>query len=488
MVNNYIKCVRVLVATILFVATTAQAEKMSLTQAKMAELVIQKSLSLKETDYRYEQFRYAPFIVYGDYEWKWSLESGYEIDKTESLALMGNYRFERYKTVASISKSLLTGTKLTFDLSRTSQSREGDPFANTTGAPLASTLTQATYDRWGVTLTQNLWGNAFGSADRARIRAAENLYKSQTLLRSDEIQDLVLKGLQLYWDAYVAQENFNEALSSRERYQKLVGSIQRKSALGYTLPGELNQVQAEYEAREHSVKSGSEFYLRQVETLVTFLNLPTTMEIQFEIPKAIPAIPRLTPKKAQDTRSIQSQDLKVLSAEDDLKQIDSNSSPKLDLIANLSATGVDEFSKESASELTRGNHPAAYVGLRISHAFGSDVRNESILNKKAALELERVKQQRFLLEFDDQQRQAQRKVEVAFQLLESISKQKTFREKALNELNRSYTQGRTDIRNLIEAMNAFNSTEVAHSRAVGDYFIALNEWAALRDELIKDGK
>lgn len=56
----------------------------------------------------------------------------------------------------------------------------------------------------------------------------------------------------------------------------------------------------------------------------------------------------------------------------------------------------------------------------------------------------------------------------------------------MNELNRSYTQGRTDIRNLIDAMNALNTTEVAHSRAVGDYFIALNEWAALRDELIKD--
>lgn len=481
-----VKKISLLALASLWVATSAQAEKVTLTQAKMAELVIQKSLSLKETDLRYEQYRYAPFLVYGNYEWKWSVESGYQVDKTESLSLIGDYRFERYKTVASISKSLITGTSLIFDVARTSQKRDGDSFAPVGSTPSAASLSQITFDSWGVSLEQALWGNSFGSADRARIRSAENLYKSQNLLRSDEIQNLVLDGLRRYWDVYVAQENFNESLSARDRYQKLVSSIQRKSSLGYTLPGELNQVQAEFEARLSNIKTGSQDYLKKMESLVTFLNLQPGTEIQFDIPKTVPPIPKLTPKGAKEVRSVQSQDLKIASAEDDLKFVDSNNSPKLNLVARLSATGVDESSSESMSELTRGTHPNAYVGLKLSHAFGSDVRKEEILNKKATLELEKIKQQRSMLEFDDRQRQAQRKVEVAFQVLESVAKQKTLREKALSELNRSYTQGRTDIRNLIDAMNALNTTEVAHSRAIGDYFIALNEWAALRDELIKD--
>lgn len=480
-----VKQFSLLALVFLLLGSSVYADKIPLTQAKMAELVIQKSLNLKETDLRYEQYRYAPFLVYGNYEWKWSIESGYQVDKTESLSLIGDYRFERYKTVASISKSLITGTSLIFDVARTSQKRDGDSFAAVGSSP-AATLSQITFDSWGVSLEQSLWGNSFGSADRARIRAAESLYKSQNLLRSDEIQNLVLQGLRLYWDVYVSQENFNESMSARDRYQKLVGSIQRKSSLGYTLPGELNQVQAEFEARQLSIKTISRTYLKQMESLVTFLNLPASTEIQFDIPKTIPAIPKLTPKGAKDVRSIQSQDLKIASAEDDLKYVDSNNRPKLALIGKLSATGVDESSSESVSELTRGTHPNAYVGLRLSHTFGSDVRKEEILNKKATLELEKVKQQRSILEFDDRQKQAQRNVEVANQVLESLSKQKIYREKALNELNRSYTQGRTDIRNLIDAMNALNTTEVAHSRAVGDYFIALNEWAALRDELIKD--
>ncbi len=59
-----------------------------------------------------------------------------------------------------------------------------------------------------------------------------------------------------------------------------------------------------------------------------------------------------------------------------------------------------------------------------------------------------------------------------------------FREKALNQLQKSFNLGRVDINLLIDAMNKFFSAKVQHTRAVGDYFITLNEWAALNDELV----
>lgn len=475
----------ILVSFIISIGAMAAPGKIKLSQNKMAELVIQNSLSLKQTDLKYEQFRFAPFLVYSNFDWIWSLESGYEVDKTESLSLIGDYRFERYKTVASISKSLLTGTKLTFDVARTSQKRDGDSTSTTT---TTSSYDQLTYDSWGVRLEQALWGNSFGAADKAKVNSAEHLYKSQTLLRSDEIQNLVLDGLRLFWDAYVAQENFKEALGARDRYLKLVSSMQKKRSMGFTLPGEVSQVQAELEAREFTVKSTSQDYLRKLETLVTFLNLPTKSEVEFEIPKVIPPIPKLNPISPNQTRFIQSQELKIKSSEEDLKVSDSKNKPVLNLVARLGASGVDESPAESVSELTRGSHPVGYIGLKFAFSFGSDFFKEEYINKKAALEFEKIKQQRNLLEFEDRQRQSQRKVEVANQLLDSISKQKEFRERALTELNRSYTQGRTDIRNLIEAMNSYFNVELTHSRAIGDYFIALNEWAALRDELIKEEK
>lgn len=364
----------------------------------MAELVIQKSLNLKETDLRYEQYRYAPFLVYGNYEWKWSIESGYQVDKTESLSLIGDYRFERYKTVASISKSLITGTSLIFDVARTSQKRDGDSFAAVGSSP-AATLSQL-----HLILGVLVWSNRYGVThlvapivhvlEPPRVCISHKTYFAVMKFKTWFFKDFDYTGM-----FTCLKKTYNESMSARDRYQKLVGSIQRKSSLGYTLPGELNQVQAEFEARQLSTKTISRTYLKQMESLVTFLNLPASTEIQFDIPKTIPAIPKLTPKGAKDVRSIQSQDLKIASAEDDLKYVDSNNRPKLALIGKLSATGVDESSSESVSELTRGTHPNAYVGLRLSHTFGSDVRKEEILNKKATLELEKVKQQRSILRF-----------------------------------------------------------------------------------------
>ena len=68
-----VKQFSLLALVFLLLGSSVYADKIPLTQAKMAELVIQKSLNLKETDLRYVQYRYAPFLVYGNYEWKWSI-------------------------------------------------------------------------------------------------------------------------------------------------------------------------------------------------------------------------------------------------------------------------------------------------------------------------------------------------------------------------------------------------------------------------------
>ncbi|NUM58941.1 MAG: TolC family protein [Bdellovibrionaceae bacterium] len=456
--------------------------KIHLTQKLMAELIMQKSFKVLETDLKYEQNKLAPYQIKSAFDWKWALESGYEIDKTESLAQIGDYRYERYKTIGSISKSLLTGTVLNFDIARTSQKKDGDAFSLTS----QTTSNQYTLDSWGVSVEQSLWGNSFGKSDYLKVRSADNLYKAQTIIRSDDLQNVVLDGLRQYWNSYVAQENLKEAINSRDRYSKLVSSIQKKNSMGYTAPGELNQILAEFESREQSVKNTSQDFLKQSENLITFLNLETNSELNFEIPKSLPVLPEFKKMDPRQTRLIQSQELKVTIAQDQLEEVTSRNKPNLNLVGKLSATGLDETSTDSFNELSRGKNPKAYVGIKFSHTFGSDVHEAEYLNKKAALDLEKAKLQRMLKEFEDKQIQAYRKSQVTLQLVDSIKKQKEYRERAMTELNRSYQQGRTDIRSLIDAMNNYFSMEVSYSRAVGDYFIAINEYIALRDELIKD--
>jgi outer membrane protein TolC len=54
----------------------------------------------------------------------------------------------------------------------------------------------------------------------------------------------------------------------------------------------------------------------------------------------------------------------------------------------------------------------------------------------------------------------------------------------VQEIQRSYQQGRVDISQLIDALNRFFAAEIQYTQAVGDYQMSLNEWAAFQDQLI----
>jgi outer membrane protein TolC len=102
------------------------------------------------------------------------------------------------------------------------------------------------------------------------------------------------------------------------------------------------------------------------------------------------------------------------------------------------------------------------------------------LNKKIAT-LNRDTEVRKLTEKENFLR---RQVQASYANALTSKSQKDFRQKAVKELQRSFNQGRTDISLLIEALNRYSAAEVNYAVTLGQYQIALNEWAAFRDELI----
>ena len=118
--------------------------------------------------------------------------------------------------------------------------------------------------------------------------------------------------------------------------------------------------------------------------------------------------------------------------------------------------------------------------------MGSGYLSEESFAKKANALSEEVKLTKLFNEETDRALLAERKVGSSFAIAESTAKQKTFREKAANELTKSFNQGRTDISVLIDAMNKHYAAQIQAVKALGDYQIALNEWAAIRDELIPE--
>lgn len=446
----------------------------NLTQKQAAELVLKNGLKSKEVNYKYQSLAIKPFEALSAYDWKLTAETGSEKDKTESFSLYDNNpEIDRLKSSVSLSKSLITGTTLTFDYSRLSQ-KYIQPVNNI----------PVTLDTASLKLEQSLLGNFFGIADRAKVNSAEAEYSSNLILRVNELEDLVLETLRQFWNTYVAQENFQEALNAKDRYEKLVGAVKRKASHGYSSPGELSQVQAEYETRIQTVKNASIEYLKNLENLITLLGMESGADINFIVPTSLPSVPQLKFVPIEDRRAVRSQKKRVESAELALRAAESSAYPTLNLVGIVGSTGLADSTSEAFSELNSRTHPKTYVGIKFEYKFGSDLQSQTEFNKRVGYDLEQAKLKRALLEETDRELQAERKVAATYAIAQSAKIQKEFREKAVQELNRSYNQGRTDISVLIEAMNKYFTSEVQYARAIGDYQIALNEWAAVRDELI----
>lgn len=456
------------------------APAIKLSQRDVAELILKQSPQAKRVSLLYETKLADVAKARALTDWKLDAETGYLTDRTESLTrFLNDSKTEKMTTTVTLSKSLLTGTTLSLALAR--DSYKSDQVVGTTPPDVVS-------DRYTLSLTQDLWANSFGRGTRSVISTAELTYEADMLLRANELEDVVLNGLRLYWNAYVAQESFREALAVRDRYEKLVASVRRKTSVGYNSPGELSQAQAEFENRVQTVKSSSATYLQLLDQLITTLALEPGSEVTFVVPKELPPVPKLDAKSPDSLRILRSEELRLKAAEELVRSTESSSKPTVALVGRVGATGVEETAEASYSELIAGAHPETYVGLRFSYSFGSGTQSETLRANRALLSIAEVRRAQTRSEQQDSITALERKVGSAYAIAQSAARQREYREKAMQELTRTYNQGRTTLKDLIDAMNNYFDSELRTIRTLGDYQVALNEWAAARDELIPDQK
>jgi len=477
-----------LVFTLLF-ATAAVAQPIDLTckpnialsQKDVAELILKQGRKTQETNLQYQEYRLAVAQALGVYQWDFTLTSGYLFDKSVSFAISPYDKQETLTNDAILSKNFTTGTDVSIEYKRASFKGE----LNSTGVAFGS-KTLLTQDLLGLNIQQNIWADFLGNADRADVDSAELSYKSKEILRTNDLENLVLDTIRQFWTTYVSEQNFKEAMDSRDRSKKLTDAVKKKSGFGYANPGELAQAQADYEAQVQAVKDTSTTYLANLDTLNTLLGFPSGCEVKFVVSEVIPAVPQLPEKSIDDLRTIKSQKLALKSAQRAYESAKSKDAPTFKLVGKVYTYGVDADANSSYSDMASGGHPQYYAGILFDYPFGADLLSETRLNRKYARDLEEVKLSRFSQESLDALAQAQRKVQSSYSAVLSTIEQKKYRDIALKELTRSYSQGRTDISIYIDAMNKYSLAEIQYSQAIGNYQTALNEWAAARDELIPD--
>lgn len=464
------------------VALKTDSPKVVLRQIDVSNLVLKQSDRATEANLKSELPRVDLARVLRDFDWFLKAQTGFERSRFESLSGFGNVEDQILKSDVSLAKRWTTGTTTAVSWLRNSYRSEYNPLS-----PSFTTVpTEQTQDIFGFTFEQAVWRNAFGMSDRDKVRAAEMDMNAALVTRAQDLQTAVLDGLRAYWTAYISQENMRQSLKAIERYENLVNTVRRKSGLGFSAPGELSQVSAELELRRQNAKTSGATYLRDADKLIELLRLPLNADITFEIPQEIAAPPRLSAIELENLRRLRSQKMKTEAAEARVESSQSEEHPGLALVGQVYGSGIEQRSSDSVGEALSGSRPKYYVGVKFEHNFGSGVQNEETVYRKAQAELEKLRLERMKLQTQNDLWDNERMTRTLYAQAVSAREQMVLRERAYNEINRAYSQGRTDINFVVEALNQLFAAEVSFSRALGDYQIALAAWAAGRDELIPD--
>jgi len=459
---------------------SAQSSVIKITPQQVAERVIQKSFLGKEAALNADLAKLNYIRQLQIFDWNFTAETNRDNSRFEPFnGLPFNTGQNTMETNFNLQKNLATGTTVTVDLAKSST--EFELATNSILPPFVNIWTST------VGISQSLWRNYFGETWRKNLEAQAKLYESAKMQRLEDLENLILQGIQRYWGVVTAEASYKEAVQTRNRFKTLLANVKRKQAVGFANPGELAQVQAELEAREQGIYRTEATFKEAKEAFITFLAIDPSEGSDFELQfysETVPSPPKLDLLELNDIRPVKIAAQRLDSARAFKEAASANRGAELALLGQYGIAGVDRNSEIARQEWIGAERPRAFIGLRLQWEFGSDWREEEYKNRSLAFEQENLRWSRLLREINDTKKNLERRLKANFEVTQSLLRQKEFRRRAVDELSRSYQLGRIEIRSLIETINAAFGNEIEYLISFGQYQSSLAELLALRDELI----
>ncbi len=472
----------VMISVLMFVASNASA--IQLAPQDVVNLAMKQSLDVRASELRAQQSEAAAERQRGIYDLILKIAPTYEYTEALTLTGAGNPSDKTVTIFSSLAKRFSTGTTVTLDYNRITQESTLSTFTTTLRRP------NAALDAITLSIRQALWNNILGEADRAFLDRMDGEVLIARLQREETLESAVLNSLSLFWNTYVAETQLRETTAARDKYQELVKAVRRKAGYSLSTPGELPRLEAEFEAFDKSVKLNSATYLGAIDSLRSNLLIDRKEPMLFKASTTeaadIPPIPKLSAIDASKLRPVVISKIAMENSEKNRTVARSQSRPRLDLVARARSTGVDETNDLSFSKMTSNAKPTYSVGFEFEMPLDSALFRGQRAEAEAGYELSQLQFRSDQNKNDDSIYSAER-FAIAFRdnALSSIQIV-TQRAKVVKEMETAYRQGRTPLVELIRAFNELFKAQQDRARAVGDYMIALNQWAAVRDELVKN--
>ncbi|MCB0421140.1 MAG: TolC family protein, partial [Bdellovibrionales bacterium] len=454
-------------------------DSLQITPELVVNLVLKNGLAAEKIRFEQQKVKAELFSAQSLFEPKLQAEANYTDSKAETLSISPTIESQTLGLNFGLSKKFATGSLLSWRYNRTSQN-------SIPSSLLATTFpTTLTLDTMELEFTQSLLRNGWGQADRNQLNSAITKQESSEWQKLEDLEALVLETMKAYWDAYVAKENLEKSLAARDRYDRLVKIVRKKASLGFTGPGELSRIEAEYEAQIQLVKKRSATYLNLVDQLEIQLKVTLPDELNFYIKDPLPPLPELPTLSLENLRAYKGARAKLQQLNLNLEAADSRNRSAFDLVLKTSLTGLDEQASEALSEVTGATKPIYYIGFKWESFIGEDTLLAATKSLQADRNIQKLELVRVIDQLKYELKAHQRLAQAEYLVAQSAIKSVTLRKRSAREIEQAYRQGRQTISELIQTLDKLFESETAQARAIGDYHIALNQWAATRDELIR---
>lgn len=466
------------------ISYAGRAQAVELSPQDVVDLAIRQAPDVKTSELRAQQAEGAAEKRRGVYDLILRFSPTYEYTEALLLTGTGNPSDKTLTMIASLSKRFSTGTTVTVDYNGISQESVLSNFTSNLRRPNAA-LNAVT-----LSIRQALWSNILGESDRAELDLIDATVFSAKLQREEALEQAILSSLNFFWNAYVAEIQLKENTAARQKYEELVKAVRRKAGYNLSTPGELPRLEAEFQAADRNVKISSAQYLASLDNLRTNLQLdpktPITFKMQATEAADIPAVPKMAAVDITKLRPVVIAKVNFENAQRNKTSQDVLSRPRLDLVARARSTGVDETTDLAFSKMTSASKPTYAVGFELEWPLDSSLFLGSRAEAEAIYQISQIdyklSQDRLRDSIADAERTAVAFRDSALASIEIVAK----RARVVRELETAYRQGRTPLVELIRAFNDLFSSQQERARAVGNYMIALNTWAAVRDELVKN--
>jgi outer membrane protein TolC len=416
-----------------------------------------------------------------------------EDSKAESMAGLSNPQDKTEVFSIGVGKKFRTGSYLGVDYGRIFRDSILDPKM---AAFLSLTPTQY-QNSTVITFKQDLLNNAFGFQDQIKKEVAILTKERAQFERDEALEDMILNGVKLYWDTYLAQENLKQNISARDKFQLLYKNIQTKHSMGFDDRSELLKTQAELQNQERNIKSAKLYLSILTEKLYSLAQLPMPAEV--EVSEGVLVVPpsesteanKASGKLIRDSdlsafRKIQSAEMGISISNSELEIAKNSGKPSLNFIAQGGFYGLDKDHGPSFEEMNSATKPKYLVGLEFSMRFDNSQEKAETLTKRLQYEDALNQKEKLKIQIQESMVQTNRNVQMKYLVYNNAVETSKVWDKVIQNQERSHRLGRLTTSELLMDYGSFFRNRASQSQALADYKLALFDYQAVRDQLIKN--